>query len=867
MPTSLLPATARATAADRASVIPEEAPASGTFAAAGHGRGGHGGSHRRHGAQLLNRAIPADERMVIKRDGSRARFDLNKVTRAIALAFHEVRTENAPNPYRDDILACFGLDSEAFMEVTRIAASVSQMLELYYRDGRHPSIEQVQDAAEKAIAAAGHWDMARAFVLYRARQSERRLVHYVDNGMADYIAMAKYARYRPELGRRELFTEGVERVRDMHLGFFAARVDQVLPDTLPADVVALAGDEAGLLARTLGGRRVGEVIGEVFAQVAAKKVLPSMRSMQFGGEAILKNHSRMFNCSFGNVDRVEFFREYFFLLLSGCGVGFSVQKHHVAMLPALPLRKAENELPVEHFHVADTIEGWSDALHALVLSYYEGRKVEFDFSAIRPRGTPLRTSGGKAPGHLPLKKALTRVDEILEQAAGRALRPIEVYDINMFIAKAVLAGGIRRSATICLFSPDDEEMMNAKTGRWFEKHPQRAASNNSAVLSRSDRNAEHFRKLFKAQKEFGEPGFFFCDHPDAGCNPCAEISLLPVVDWELSSDELSRLYASGYKGDLPGTTRLSGFQHCNLTTINGRAATTETAFFEACIAATVIGTLQAAYTDMPYLGAVTRLLNEHDALLGVSICGFMDNPGVLFDPDTLTRGAKLCRATNRLMAAAIGIRPAAKLSTTKPEGTASLILNAASGIHPHHARRYFRRVQANRKEPVYAFFKQTNPQMTETSVYNPETDDVITFPVEAPKKAILRKELTAIQFLELVKLVQQSWVVPGGDPGSRSPTLHHNVSNTCTVRPEEWDEVADFIWANRRFFTGISLLQDAGDKAYAQAPREEVGSEADVARWNALRPYRVDYTQMHEESDETELKQTVACAGGACEII
>ncbi|MEX2043717.1 MAG: recombinase, partial [Opitutus sp.] len=562
-----------------------------------------------------------------------------------------------------------------------------------------------------------------------------------------------------------------------------------------------------------------------------------------------------------------FFREYFFLLLSGCGVGFSVQKHHVAMLPPLPLRAAENDLPVRHSRVADTIEGWSDALHALVASYYEGAKVEFDYSAIRPRGTPLRTSGGKAPGHLPLKKALARVDEILDQAAGRALRPIEVYDINMFIAKAVLAGGIRRSATICLFSPDDEEMMNAKTGRWFEKHPQRAASNNSAVLSRSDRNADHFRKLFKAQKEFGEPGFFFCDHPEAGCNPCAEISLLPVVDWELSPDELSRLFEWGYKGDLPGTTRLSGFQHCNLTTINGRAATTETAFFEACIAATVIGTLQAAYTEMPYLGPVTRLLNEHDALLGVSICGFMDNPAVLFDPDTLTRGAKLCRATNRLMAAVIGIRPAAKLSTTKPEGTASLILNAASGIHPHHARRYFRRVQANRKEPVYAFFKTANPQMTETSVYNPETDDVITFPVEAPKKAILRKELTATQFLELVKLVQQSWVVPGGDPGSRSPDLHHNVSNTCTVRPEEWDEVADFIWANRRSFTGISLLQDAGDKAYAQAPREEVVTESDVVRWNALRPYRVDYTQMHEESDETELKQSVACAGGACEII
>ena len=821
----------------------------------------------RHGAQLLDRAIAIGDRMVLKRDGARARFDLNKVTRAIALAFHEVKTDNAPNPYRDDPLACYGLDAETFREVSRIAEGVSQMLELFYRDGKHPTIEQVQDAAEKAIAAAGHWEVARAYMLYRVRHAERRLVHYADNGMSDYIVMAKYARYRPELGRREIFSEGVERVRDMHLEFFGDKLERVAPSEFPADVAQLAGKNVELLASALGGRRLDQIIVEAFAQVAAKKVLPSMRSMQFGGEAILKNHSRMFNCSFSNVDRVEFFREYLFLLLSGCGVGFSVQKHHIAMLPPLPARAPEADLPVWHYHVEDTIEGWSDALHALFVSFYEGKKIEFDYSAIRPRGAPLKTSGGRAPGHLPLKKALNKVEEILAAASGRALRPIEVYDINMFVAKAVLAGGIRRSATICLFSPDDEEMMNAKTGNWFETHPQRSASNNSAVLSRSDRNEEHFKKLFRAQKEFGEPGFFFNDHPDAGCNPCAEINLLPVVDWELSEEEQTQLYRWGYKGELPGMTRLAGFQMCNLTTINGQAATSDVAFYRACIAATVIGTLQAAYTDMPYLGAVTRLINERDALLGVSICGFMDNPSVLFDPEVLTQGAHLCRATNKLVAALIGIRPAAKLSTCKPEGTASLILGAASGIHPHHARRYFRRVQANRKEPVYAFFKAANPQMTEASVYNPDTDDVITFPVEAPKRAILRKDLTAVQFLELVKLVQTSWVIPGGDPASRSPQLHHNVSNTCTVRASEWDEVQEFIWNNRAYFTGISLLQDAGDKAYPQAPREEVSTEADVAKWNALRPYRVDYTKMREDSDVTELKATVACAGGACEIV
>lgn len=821
----------------------------------------------RHGSQVLQRHITAADREVIKRDGSRVRYDQNKVTRAIALAFREVHTENEANPYRDDMLACFGLDSDRFIEATKIADAVSQMLELYYRQGLHPTIEQVQDSVEKSIAAAGHWEVARAYMLYRERRALTRLAIYNESGLADYIAMAKYSRHRAELGRRETFTEGVERVKEMHEAFFAAKLEQRLSAELPASLVALAGDNAPLLAKTLGGRTLGSVLESVFADVAAKRVLPSMRSMQFGGEAILKNHSRMFNCSFSNVDRLEFFREFFFLLLSGCGVGFSVQKHHIALLPPLPTRASAHDLPVWHYSVEDTIEGWADSLHALFQSFYEGKKIEFSYAAIRPRGAHLRTSGGKAPGHLPLKQALIRIESILDGATGRSLRPIEVYDINMFTAKAVLAGGIRRSATICLFSPDDDEMMDAKTGNWFETNPQRSASNNSAVVARDADNAVHFHRLFKAQKEFGEPGFFFCDHPEAGCNPCAEINLLPVIDWELSGEELSKLFAWGYKGDLPGMARLSGFQHCNLTTINGRAATTPERFYEACIAATTIGTLQAAYTDMPYLGPVTRLINEHDALLGVSICGFMDNPNVLFDPEILRKGANLCRATNRFVAEAIGIKPAAKITTCKPEGTASLLLDAASGIHPHHARHYFRRVQANRKEPIYAFFKAINPQMTEPSVYSPQTDDVISFPVSAPEGAILRKDLNALQFLQLVMLVQQAWVIPGGDPESRSAGLHHNVSNTCTVRADEWTAVADFIWANRALFTGVSLLQDAGDKAYAQAPREEVMTDADIARWNALRPRKVDYTKLSEHTDETSLKDIVACAGGACELV
>jgi ribonucleoside-diphosphate reductase alpha chain len=305
---------------------------------------------------------------------------------------------------------------------------------------------------------------------------------------------------------------------------------------------------------------------------------------------------------------------------------------------------------------------------------------------------------------------------------------------------------------------------------------------------------------------------------------------------------------------------------CNLTTINGAALKSVDEFLLACVQAAAIGTLQAAYTDIPYLGPVTRHLNERDALLGVSICGFMDNPEILFDPATLERGARLCRATNQLVAKTLGIRAAARVTCVKPEGTASLLLGAASGIHPHHARHYFRRVQANRHDPVYRHFLAANPHMTETSVYRPDTDDVITFPVEAPAGAILRDEIGAVEFLQFVQLVQRHWVLAGEAPLTRSPGLHHNVSNTCTVKPEEWNAVADFIWENRAHFTGIALLGYDGDKRYAQAPREAVATEEDIVKWNRLTYHPVDYTTLREDTDETALREVAACAGGACEL-
>lgn len=812
-------------------------------------------------------AIPPSARSVIKRDGSTVAWDAAKINRAIALAFYEVQHGNTPNPDRDNAAARHGVDAATFQKARHITTRVAHMLELFYRAGRHPTIEQVQDNVEKAIAAEGEWPVARAYILYRAAQNARRLYHHAENGLGDYIAIAKYARYRADLGRRELFVEAAQRVHAMHREFFRARLRQPLPAPHRDSPVARE-DRSRLIQWLAENRTLGDALDRAFAAVGEKRVLPSMRSLQFGGEAILRNHARLFNCAFSPVDRLEFFREYLFLLLAGTGCGFSVQRHHANRLPPLPPREAKLDLPAVHHSIADTIEGWADALHALVRSHWESFMVEFNFSAVRPRGSALRTSGGKAPGHLPLKQALVDIEAVLSGAAGRKLRPIEIYDICMFAARSVLSGGIRRSATICLFSPDDQEMMDAKTGDWFEKNPQRSASNNSAVVPRAAGDDTLFRRLFAAQREFGEPGFYFADDPDHGCNPCCEIGLHPVVAGELDdAAEVAKLRACGYTGPTEPGTRLSGWQMCNLSTINGAAVENAEDFLTACFDAAILGTVQAAYTDIPYLGPVTRYLNERDALLGVSICGFMDNPDLLFDPMLLERGARLVRATNQIVAEAIGIRPAARVTCVKPEGTASLLLGAASGIHPHHARHYFRRVQANRRDPVYRHFAAANPHLTETSVYRPDTDDVIIFAVEAPPHAILRDEIGAVEFLRLVQRVQRHWVLVGEAETTRSPGLHHNVSHTCTVKPDEWEAVADFIWRHRAGFTGVALLGHDGDKRYAQAPREAVVTEADIAKWNQLKYHRADYTQLAEKSDETALKEVAACAGGACELV
>ena len=594
--------------------------------------------------------------------------------------------------------------------------------------------------------------------------------------LQNYAFVSKYARWIPEKKRRETWKESVTRVREM--------MHEQYPE--------VNGD-----------------IDWAYDLMYKKRVLGSQRALQFGGKPIFKHHARVYNCIASYVDRPRFFQECMYLLLCGCGVGFSVQKHHVEKLPKLVQKKEGTK----KFTIPDTIEGWSDAVGVLISSYFEdcelfseyaGKTVNFDFSEIRPAGSYLSSSSGKAPGPEPLKKALTNIKKVLDKVlkdalfSSRKLRPIDVYDVVMHAADAVISGGVRRSATICLFSPDDEEMALAKTGNWFHDNPQRGRSNNSALLLRDKTTPEQFALLMQSVKEFGEPGFVWSDSTELIVNPCVEIGLYPV-------DE---------------ETGKTGWQACNLSTINCAKVKTKEEFFESCRAASIIGTLQAGFTTLPYLGEVSERIFKKEALLGVSMTGIMEQHELCLDPAVQKEGARVVKRTNKEFAAKIGINPAARTTCVKPEGTASCILGTSSGIHPHHAKRYIRRVQANKLEDIYQHFKKTNPRACEESVWSAnDSDDVVSFCIEVPDGAKLKNKVNATDLLGCVKLTQQNWVMTGRtDSLCVKDFLQHNVSNTINVKPEEWEEAEKFIYKNRKYFCGVSLLPVSGDKDYPQAP-------------------------------------------------
>ena len=611
--------------------------------------------------------------------------------------------------------------------------------------------------------------------------------------LSDITVHMKYARYIPKKERRETWKELVSRNKKMHLKKY--------PD-------------------------LKNEIEEVYEYVYEKKVLPSMRSMQFGGKPIEVAPNRIYNCAFMPIDHSSAFSECMFLLLGGTGVGYSVQKHHVEKLPEI---QKPNTKRTRRFLIADSIEGWADAIKSLVNSYFKGgSKLRFDFSDIRPKGARLLTSGGKAPGPQPLKECLVKVQGILEEKEnGDKLEPVEIHDIICHIADAVLAGGIRRAALISLFSADDEEMLAAKTGNWWETNPQRGRANNSVVLMRHRITREYFVDLWERVKASGsgEPGFYFTNDKDWGTNPCCEIALKP-------------------------------YQFCNLVEVNASDLETQEEYENRIKAATFIATLQAGYTDFHYLREVWRRNTEKDALIGVSMTGIAS--GKVLDLD-MKAAALAVKMENRRVAKQIGIKPAARTTCIKPAGTTSLALGTSSGVHAWHNNHYIRRLRVGKNEAIYTHLLVHHPELVEDEYFRPHDTAVISVPQKAPDQAIVRSE-SALQLLKRVRKVSLEWIRPGHQRGQNT----HNVSATISIRPDEWTDVGDWMWENRECYNGLSVLPYS-EHTYKQAPFEDCSPEKYQVLLEALKD--INLTKVIELEDETNLTGELACSGGACEIV
>ena len=604
----------------------------------------------------------------------------------------------------------------------------------------------------------------------------------------------KYAKYLPEKNRRETWEELVDRNKAMHIKTYPQLADQ---------------------------------INDVYKLVYEKKILPSMRSLQFGGKPIEISPNRVYNCAYLPIDHIDSFHEVMFLLLGGTGVGYSVQNHHVSKLP--PINKPY-EKRRRRFLIGDSIEGWADAIKVLMKSYMGDRRssrISFDYSDIRPKGAQLVTSGGKAPGPQPLKECLVKLKGILQSKEdGDQLTTVEVHDIICHIADAVLAGGIRRAALISLFSADDLDMISCKSGNWWESNPQRGRSNNSAVLMRHKITRDYFMNLWERVEKSGagEPGIYFNNDKDWGTNPCCEIALRP-------------------------------YQFCNLCEVNVSDLESQEDLNNRVKAAAFIGTLQAGYTDFHYLREIWQETTEKDALIGVSMTGIGSGTVLGYD---MEKAAQVVKRENTRVAKLIGINKAARCTTVKPAGTTSLALGTSSGIHAWHNDYYVRRIRVGKNESIYNYLVNNHPELIEDEYFRPHDTAVISIPQKAPEGSILRTE-SPFDLLNRVKKIATEWVKPGHRKGSNT----HNVSATISLKPEEWYEAGNWMWDNRDHYNGLSVLPYDGG-TYTQAPFEDITWNEYQELMHSLK--QVDLSNIKETEDNTDLSGELACAGGACEI-
>lgn len=623
------------------------------------------------------------------------------------------------------------------------------------------------------------------------------------------VIWSKYAKYIPEIQRRETWDEIIDRYELMLCKKFPLLKSEIIQNT---------------------------------KFIRDKKVLPSMRALQFAGKAIEVNNSRAYNCCFLHVDSYHSFSEAMFLLLGGTGVGYSVQKQHVEKLPVI-----EKPTKKRKYVVQDSIIGWSDAVKVLMKSYFGmGSLPDFDFSDIRLKGAKLKTAGGKAPGAEPLKICLFHIQAILDRKNnGEKLTTLECHDIFCHIANSVLAGGIRRSAMIALFSHDDEDMITCKYGNWWELNEQRGRANNSAVLLRNSTSKEEFDALWHRIElsGSGEPGIYWTNDLEWGTNPCCEIALRP-------------------------------FQFCNLCEINVDNIENQEDLNTRVSVAAFFGTLQASFTDFHYLRPIWQKTTEKDALLGIGMTGIASGAILKYK---LIEATTHAINTNTVISNIIGINPAARITCIKPSGTTSCVLGCSSGIHAWHNDYYLRTIRFGLNEDIAQYLIKNHPELCELDELRPQDTLCVRFPIHAPDDSILRTE-TAIDTLERVKKFAQEWIAPGHQNGNNTHNVSATISidknrmydaqefmkgNTSITQMNEWEVVGEWMWKNKEFYNGLSVLPYFGG-TYKQAPFEDITKEEYEERIVFLKS--LNLTNIKEEDDNVEFSQTNACSGGSCSI-
>jgi ribonucleoside-triphosphate reductase len=605
------------------------------------------------------------------------------------------------------------------------------------------------------------------------------------SALQDFIFISKYA--RTVEGKKETWEQAVQRVMNMHKDFLNTQCN-LTPEKW---------------------EQLWPYYKEAKTAYLKREILGSQRTLQWGGEQLIKHNLRSYNCTSSYANRVDFFHELMYILLAGAGAGYSVQRHHVDQIPEVKgMDKSEERI----FQVPDSIEGWALAIKKLTYSHFYGTtKIVFDYSNIRPKGAYI-SGGFKAPGPGPLKIAIGKINEILLKARGRKLTPFEVHRVACLVADAVVSGGVRRSALIAIFSNTDEEMMSCKTGDWYVRFPELARSNNSVVLT-PDVPKSQYDRIFESTKQFGEPGIVLLKSTEFAVNPCVEVAMYPTLH-----EDGKMLY---------------GWSGCNLSETNGKYIKTQEDFIRIVRAAAIIGTFQATYTNFPFLGKTTEMIFRRDALIGVGITGMAENPDIIFDDRLQRLAADEVKKVNREVAAILGINPAARTTVIKPSGNSSQMLGTSSGIHPFHSNRYIRNVQVNKEELAGKVYQKINPRCVTDSVWNLSRDYCISFPVEVKPGAIVKANLSAVEFMKMVASTQMNWIEQGTNfdhPSyKQNPDLRMNVSNTISVLPEEWDQVKEYLWDNKQLFCGISMISSTGDIDYPQAPYTHVFDERELA--------------------------------------